>query len=60
MPCANKTVDTPEDQKRKSVSYTITPLGASLLQKIAEYHGISKTSVIEMIARQEARRLGLE
>lgn len=48
------------ESKKRSTSYTVSAKAAQLLENIADYHGISKTAVIEMIARQEARKLGLE
>lgn len=47
-------------EKRKTTTFAITPLADGLLAKIAEYHGISRTSVIEMLVRAEARKLALE
>lgn len=47
-------------KKRKTTTFSITEKADELLTRIADHHGVSKTSVIEMIVREEARRLGLE
>lgn len=47
-------------EKRQKTTIAITPRGDELLLKLAEYHGISRTSVIEMLVRAEARKLDLE
>lgn len=47
-------------EKRLKTTFAITPKADDLLAKLAEYHGISRTSVIEMLVRAEARKLDLE
>lgn len=47
-------------EKRQKTTFAITAVADDLLVKIAAYHGISRTSVIEMLVRAEARKLGLE
>lgn len=45
---------------RQKTTIAMTPVADDLLSKIAAYHGISRTSVIEMLVRAEARKLDLE
>lgn len=47
------------ERKRKTTSFSITAVADDLLNKLAAHHGITKTSVIEMIVREEARKLGM-
>jgi predicted DNA-binding protein YlxM (UPF0122 family) len=46
--------------KRQKTTIALTPKADDLLAEIAKFHGISRTSVIEMLVRAEARNLGLE
>jgi len=46
--------------KKKPTSFSITERADELLAKIANHHGISRSSVIEMLIRAEARKLALE
>lgn len=47
------------ERKRKTTSFSITTVADDLLNQMASYHGITKTAVIEMIVREEARKLGM-
>lgn len=47
-------------EKRQKTTFAFTPLADELLNRLAEFHGISRTSVIEMLVRAEARKLALE
>lgn len=46
--------------KRVTTTFSFSAKGHELLNKIAEYNGITKTSWFEMMIREEARKLGLE
>lgn len=46
--------------KKKATSFSISEVADELLGKLAEYHGIKRTAVIEMLIRAEARKLALE
>lgn len=46
--------------KKKITSFSISERADEVLGKLAEYHGISRSSVIEMLLRAEARKLALE
>lgn len=46
-------------EKRQKTTFAMTQRADELLAAIAEHHGISRTSVLEMIVRQYARELGL-
>lgn len=47
-------------EKRNKTTFAMTQKADEMLAKIAEYYGISRTSVLEMIVREQARKLGLE
>lgn len=47
-------------EKRHKTTFAMSQKADDLLAKLAEHHGISRTSVLEMIVREEARKLGLE
>ena len=47
-------------EKRQKTTFAMTQKADELLAAIAEHHGISRTSVLEMIVREYARKLGLE
>ena len=47
-------------EKRQKTTFAMTQKADELLAKIAEHHGISRTSVLEMLVREYARELGLE
>ena len=47
-------------KKRKPTSFSLSERALDLIAKIAEHHGLNKTLVIEMLVREEARKLGLE
>ena len=47
-------------EKRQKTTFAMTQKADELLAAIAQHHGISRTSVLEMIVREEARKLGLE
>lgn len=47
-------------EKRQKTTFAMTQKADELLASIAEHHGISRTSVLEMIVREYARKLGLE
>lgn len=46
--------------KRQKTTFAMTQKADDLLAALAEYYGISRTSVLEMIVRDRARDLGLE
>lgn len=46
-------------EPRKTTSFSISLKGDELLLALANFHGITRTAVIEMIVRAEARKLGL-
>lgn len=47
-------------KKRKPTSFSLSEKALDLIGKLAEYHGLNKTLVVEMVVREEARKLGLE
>lgn len=47
-------------KKRKPTSFSLSEKAMDLIAKIADHHGLNKTLVIEMLVREEARKLGLE
>lgn len=46
--------------KKKPTSFSISERADELLARLSEHHGISRSSVIEMLLRAEARKLALE
>ena len=46
--------------KKKVTSFSISERADEILAKLAEFHGVSRSSVIEMLVRAEARKLALE
>lgn len=46
--------------KKKPTSFSISERADELLGRISEHHGISRSAVIEMLVRAEARTLALE
>lgn len=48
-----------ERKKTNQTNLRLSDLGRDMLEKLAEYHGISYTDVVEMLVRREARDLGL-
>jgi hypothetical protein len=44
---------------RKNSSYSLSPEGKALLEKLAEHHGITRTGFLEMAIREGARRARL-
>lgn len=46
--------------RKKPTSFSLSDKALDLITKLAVHHGLSKTSVVEMIVRDEARKLGLE
>lgn len=50
----------PRKPTSKGVSYRLTEEARLLLAEIAERQGISKTAVLELAIRKEARELGIE
>lgn len=47
-------------KKRKPTSFSLSEKALDLIAKIAEHHGLNKTQMLEMMLREEARKLGLE
>lgn len=47
-------------KKRKPTSFSLSEKALDLIAKIADHHGLNKTLTVEMIVREEARKLGLE
>jgi hypothetical protein len=47
-------------KKRKPTSFSLSERAVELIAMLAEHHGLNKTLVLEMIVREEARKLGLE
>lgn len=45
---------------RKPTSFSLSDKALDLITKLADHHGLNKTRVLEMIVREEARKLGLE
>lgn len=45
--------------KLKQTNVRLSRLGNELLDKVVEYHGITKTAVFDMLLREHARDLGL-
>jgi predicted transcriptional regulator len=45
--------------KNDSTSFRLSDVARRLLQQLADRHGISKRSVLEMLIRAEAERAGL-
>ena len=52
---------TPDETRNKTAqtNLRLSDLGRSALERIAEYHGISYTDVVEQLVRREARELDL-
>ncbi len=48
-----------DQPKTKSTSYRLTETAIDLIEKIGRVHGLSRAAVIEMLARKEARELGI-
>jgi hypothetical protein len=46
-------------KKRAALSFRLSAIAADLLAKLAERAGISKTGILEMLIRQEARKQGV-
>ena len=47
-------------KKRNPTSFSLTEKATDLLTMLADHYGISRTSVIEMLVREESRKLGVE
>lgn len=47
-------------KKRKPTSFSLSEHAMILIGKLADRHGLSKTAVLEMLVREEARKLDLE
>ena len=47
-------------KKRKPTSFSLSEKAVDLIAKLAEHHGLNKTLLLEMIVREEARKIGLE
>ena len=47
-------------KKRKTTSFSITDKCDELLGKLAAHYGLSRTAWIEMMVREEARKLDLK
>lgn len=45
--------------KKVKTSFTLSHLCNSLLDALSEWHGISKSSVLEMLVRERARSEGI-
>lgn len=45
---------------RVTTTFSLSDKGHGCLSKIAQHYGISKTAVLEMLIRAEARKIGLE
>lgn len=48
-----------EREKLRQTNVRLSPLGNRLLDLLVEYHGVNKTSVIDMLLRDHARAIGL-
>jgi hypothetical protein len=48
-----------EREKLRQTNVRLSPLGNRLLNALAEYHGVNKTAVIDMLLRDQARAVGL-
>ncbi len=46
--------------KKKGTSFSLSEKALDLIAKLADHHGLNKTLTLEMLVRQEARKLGLE
>ena len=50
----------PPKKRKPSTSFSLSEKALDLIAKLADHHGLNKTLVVEMIVREEARKLGLE
>lgn len=48
-----------ERDKLRQTNVRLSSLGNKLLDTLVEYHGVTKTAVIDMLLRDRARDLGL-
>jgi hypothetical protein len=46
-------------RKKKAIGVRFTPRAKDLVDKLAEYLGVTKTSVIEMAIREKAKKEGV-
>jgi hypothetical protein len=49
-----------QNRNRPHRTYTIAPKTIDRLDQIAKQWGVSKSSVIDMLVRQEAERMGIQ